>query len=541
LHIQAGKMKHKPIISGLILGGMSSITVMVVMYIGSIAAGLPFSTFRIFEFLTRVLPAGLVNFGLELMIHIVASLKLATISQAGKIAEQVFAALQFLVMGAVYGGILAALDIARNKKRFWIFCLGGAAVWVAGVFLIDGYLGFAIAGPAASVVWEVFIFVTWSLILGRMLRDIQVIRISDQSGRQISRREVMRWIGTSVVAVFAGLVWASIYASSLAKSVPGLGQILPMSSKTSGPAASPPQDVLDSRISPAPGTRPEITSNANFYRVDIDLNPPQVNLSTWKLQLDGLVENAMSLTLDEIQSRPAYSQYITLSCISNPVGGDLISTALITGMPLKDLLDEAVLKPGANEVYIQSADGYYESVVMQDMQDPRTLLVYEMNGEPLPIVHGYPLRIYIPGRYGMKQPKWITHMEVISGSKPGYWVERGWSEAAIVKTTSVIDAIVVQQSGAETALMGGIAYSGDVGIGKVEIQIDEGSWDQAELRAPPLSPLTWIQWRYQADIKKGTHTARVRAYDGQGQLQVLTSHGAYPDGATGVNSYVFSA
>jgi DMSO/TMAO reductase YedYZ molybdopterin-dependent catalytic subunit len=206
-----------------------------------------------------------------------------------------------------------------------------------------------------------------------------------------------------------------------------------------------------------------------------------------------------------------------------------------------DLLAKAGLKPGAQEVYIEAEDGFYESVSMQDMMDARTLLVYEMNDEPLPVEHGFPLRIYIPNRFGMKQPKWIVHMEVIGEEGAGYWVDRGWSEEAIVRTTSVIDNVAVGAVNDETDTVpiGGIAWAGARGISKVEVQVDDSSWMEAELREPPLSPLTWVQWRHDWPAASGSHVARVRAYDGNGDLQVLNEQGSAPAGATGVHTFPF--
>jgi DMSO/TMAO reductase YedYZ molybdopterin-dependent catalytic subunit len=205
-----------------------------------------------------------------------------------------------------------------------------------------------------------------------------------------------------------------------------------------------------------------------------------------------------------------------------------------------DFLDQVGLQADATALYIESVDGFYETVVMDDMMDPRTLLVYEMNGEPLPTEHGYPLRIYIPNRFGMKQPKWIVRMEAVSEEREGYWVERGWSRTATVRTTSVIDIVMDQQTGGQVAHVGGIAYAGARGISKVEVQVDDGPWQEAQLRVPPLSPLTWVQWQHEWATQTGRHTARVRAYDGTGELQVLEASPAHPDGATGIDSFDFS-
>jgi hypothetical protein len=265
---------------------------------------------------------------------------------------------------------------------------------------------------------------------------------------------------------------------------------------------------------------------------------PNVDGGKWRLEVKGLVDHPLHLSLDEIHARPSVSQAVTLECISNEVGGDLTSTSPWTGVRLKDILAEAGLKPGAKEIYIQAADGYYESVPMSDAMDDRTILAYLMNGEPLLVEHGYPLRIYIPNRFGMKQPKWITSLEVIDHPATGYWVERGWSNEAIPPTTSVIDAVDTDAYDPQTGLVpvGGIAYAGARGISKVELQVDDGPWEPAELRTPALSPLTWIQWRYLWKSQIGQHTFRVRAYDGTGLLQAAEPAPPAPDGATGIDS-----
>ena len=217
---------------------------------------------------------------------------------------------------------------------------------------------------------------------------------------------------------------------------------------------------------------------------------------------------------------PAVTQPITQSCISNPIGGDLISSAYYTGVRLRDVLEELGLQPAATQLALHSADGFYESVEMQDMQDPRVLLVYGMNGTTLPVEHGYPLRIYIPNRYGMKQPKWITSMEAIDHDGSGYWVDRGWSAEARPQVISIIDTVAKDSIANGRVPVGGIAWAGDRGIKSVEVQVDDGAWGPANLITPPLGPLTWVQWRYDWPVTPGRHTFRVRATDGKGTLQI---------------------
>jgi hypothetical protein len=287
------------------------------------------------------------------------------------------------------------------------------------------------------------------------------------------------------------------------------------------------------RVPPAPGTRDELTSNENFYRIDINTRPEMIDGDSWALKAEGLFDNARSLTLSDLMAYPAVTQPITLSCISNPVAGDLIGTSNWTGARLRDVLKDLGLRPEATELYIEAADGFYESVAMEDLMDPRTLLVYGMNGETLPVEHGFPLRIYIPNRYGMKQPKWIARIEAIDEEGPGYWVERGWSEEARPQIVSVIDRVAVDAAADGAVPMGGIAWAGDRGIQKVEVQVDDAEWVEAVLRTPPLSPLTWVQWRYDWPASPGGHFIRVRATDGTGALQIEEVHGEHPNGATG--------
>jgi DMSO/TMAO reductase YedYZ molybdopterin-dependent catalytic subunit len=319
----------------------------------------------------------------------------------------------------------------------------------------------------------------------------------------------------------------------------GAGEPLPQPAPTPPPpgATAPPNITATptnrERISPAPGTRAEITPNSDFYRIDIDPSPPQIDETEWVLNADGLINNPRTFTLGDLLAYPAYTQPITLSCISNPVGGDLISSSYWTGLRLRDLLEDLRLRPEVEQLYIESVDGFFESVTMKDMMDPRTLLVYGMNGDTLPTAHGFPLRIYIPNHYGMKQPKWITHIQAIDHQGPGYWVERGWSQQAIPHIVSQIDTIATDSVVDGKIPVGGIAWAGDRGIQKVEVQVDDGAWQEATLRTPPLSQLIWVQWRYDWPLQSGRHTFRVRATDGTGMLQVGERSPAHPDGATG--------
>jgi DMSO/TMAO reductase YedYZ molybdopterin-dependent catalytic subunit len=457
------------------------------------------------------------------------------------------------------------------NRRTWLEragLVGGAVLWV-GMVVVEASLPATSSGIFLSVTWLLILLAGWGWQLSRIMelftrraiRPITEVVPTVDSGstvleRQMTRRNMLALAGTgaiSVVILYLGLEKFSQAGTAIAG---GSGALSPAGSATStphhipygpeytsGPAASPSPAVLAARFDPAPGTRAEITPVDEFYRVDINALPPAVDGNGWRLNLTGLVKSPVSLTLDEIWARPSITQAVTLSCISNLVGGDLIGSNYWTGIRFKDILDEAGLQSGAQEIAISAADGFYEGLSLDEAMDERTLLVYAMNGEPLTVEHGFPLRLYVPGHYGMKLPKWITQMEVVDHSAAGYWVDRGWSQTAIPQTTSVIDTTAVdraavQQSGVMP--LGGIAWSGARGISKVEVQIDDQPWAEVQLRNPAVSPLTWVQWRYDWKATPGQHNVQVRATDGSGALQDATPTYPAPEGATGIDSVQIS-
>jgi hypothetical protein len=218
----------------------------------------------------------------------------------------------------------------------------------------------------------------------------------------------------------------------------------------------------------------------------------------------------------------------------------LISTTQWTGVSVQDVLADAGLQDGARYLHITSEDGFYETVDLDLIEkDERIMFCYAFDGNPLPAEHGFPLRIWIPDRYGMKQPKWITGVEVTDSYKEGYWVERGWDEVAQVKTTSVIDTVAVnstfEEDGTQFVPVGGIAFAGDREISRVEVRVDGGQWEEAELRTP-LSGTTWVLWRFDWPFQPGDHTFEVRCAEGDGTPQILESNPPRPSGATGIHS-----
>ncbi|HEV8354653.1 MAG TPA: molybdopterin-dependent oxidoreductase [bacterium] len=286
------------------------------------------------------------------------------------------------------------------------------------------------------------------------------------------------------------------------------------------------------------GLPPEITPNDQFYVVS--KNPPgfdpRLDALKWSLDVAGKVGRPLRLTYDELRAMPAVEQLQTLECISNEVGGDLISNARWKGVRLRDVLARAGgPAPTAVKVAFRCADGYSESVPIGDAVNPSTLLVYEMNGEPLPAAHGAPLRLLIPGLFGMKNPKWITRLEVVDYDFQGYWQASGWTDDAVVKTMSKF--IVASQTSGGDVELGGVAYAGDRGIKEVEYSTDDGkTWTKAALK-PALGKFTWVLW---AAVWKpaaaGTVVLKVRAKDGNAVLQLSKPAPTLPDGASGYHT-----
>jgi len=308
-----------------------------------------------------------------------------------------------------------------------------------------------------------------------------------------------------------------------------------------GPTPTPLPNI-DAQVMPVPGTRPEITPLEEHYKVFIQTEPTVIDGQAWVLPISGLVDNPLMLSIDDFRNNyERRDQFITLSCISGRIGTSLISTTLWSGASVQEVLADAGVQESARYLHITSGDGFYETVDLELInQDERIMFAYAWDDQPLPVDHGYPLRIWIPDRYGMKQPKWITGIEVIDEYREGYWVERSWDRVARVKSTSVIDTVAVDQiierQGQRLVPVGGIAFAGDRGISKVEVRVDGGPWQEAQLRQP-LSETTWVLWRYEWPFQEGDHTFEVRCYEDDGTLQILESSGARPDGATGIHSY----
>jgi DMSO/TMAO reductase YedYZ molybdopterin-dependent catalytic subunit len=289
------------------------------------------------------------------------------------------------------------------------------------------------------------------------------------------------------------------------------------------PPSSPGFDAIE-------GLAPRVTALEDFYVVDEAIVDPDVDPAVWRLRVFGHVDTPFELTYDELLGLPAVEQYATLECISNVVGGDLISTARWTGIAMPYLLGRAGASAGAVEVVFTAVGGYSDSIPITVATRDDVLVAIGMNGRELPREHGFPARLLAPGYFGMKQPKWLESIEVVDQPYVGYWERRGWIKAAVVKTMSRIDTVAEIGGGSVVA---GVAFSGIRGISRVEVSLDGGAkWEEAELEAT-LSAQTWRRWRSRAFDPAGVEEIRVRATDGRGETQTSRVEDPHPSGATG--------
>jgi DMSO/TMAO reductase YedYZ molybdopterin-dependent catalytic subunit len=419
------------------------------------------------------------------------------ISVAAKAGDQILAVALLLLTGAAAGAAL-----------FWTLSLSEEPA-----LLFGGILGAVLGGlaliaeqrlqrlPHGSIVPGAWVFATcvgWGLSFGWAHDRLRRVVTSHQSA-VTSRRRFMLRLGAATLCTTAASAILGALAGRWGRAATGPrwsdDHALPN-------AASP--------VMPVRGTRAEFTRLEDHYRIDTDTRAPEIDADGWRLVVGGLVDRARSFTLAELRALPATHQFITLSCISNPIGGDLISTTRWSGVSLQQLLPSLALRPSATHLRVTSADGFYEIVALDAIRsDSRVMLAYEWDGVPLSTEHGFPLRLYVPDLYGMKQPKWMVSIDALDHWEPGFWVARGWDREGHVATTAAVDAVVRREDVVE---VGGFAYAGARGILRVEVRADEGEWQPAQIREP-MSGTAWVVWRAEFRLAGDQHRFAVRAFD----------------------------
>ena len=315
-------------------------------------------------------------------------------------------------------------------------------------------------------------------------------------------------------------------------------------------AVPPPQQT----VAPLPagadfgiaGLTPIIVANDDFYQIDTRLGTPELDASTWSLRIHGMVKNEVTLSYAQLLAMPLIEQYVTISCVSNEVGGHLVGNAKWTGVNLNSVLAMAGVQAGATQVVGRSFDGWTSGFPTAHLSGAGkdAMIVVLMNGVPLPARHGFPARVIVPGLYGyVSATKWVTEIELTTlEAFDAYWIKLGWAKEGPILTQSRIDTPRSGQGVPNGQVqIAGIAWAPTRGIAKVEIDVDEDeNWRACQLSAP-LSDYTWVQWQTTVGVSAGRHTIRVRATDGTGMVQESRSTPPAPDGARGYHTVTFNA
>lgn len=543
-------MSHKPSpILGALIGGLLIVPLIVITALANQLAGLPFFPFDMIDWLARTLPGTLIINTIQVMVSIIRGLGLGPTDEVAKIAEQIMGGATLIALGVLAGGVFFAVKNALSNER---------ARGVAGILL-----GVVVAVPIALIVasngsadlltagvWSVFAFGVWGISLNmiherlaaRQATVTTVPAAASSSAAVVDRRQFLIQLGaaTATITVVGGGLSALLNTSAS-----GGASSLPVPEATLDPELASSLPVSRGSFAAAPGTRPEITALADHYRIDIRATPLEIAEEGYTLpftsQIGGVQRTVAELTLDEIRAYEAVEDYITMSCISNPVGGDLISTIKWTGVPMQDILAGMDIPEGATHLKIMAGDNFDETVALDTiLNDRRVMLCYAWDDQPLNAKHGFPLRIHIPNLYGMKQPKWIVSMEFLDADEDGYWVRRGWDKEAIVRATSVIDTVALDHvtaldDGTQIVPIGGIAWAGDRSVERVQVRVDGGEWQEATVNAA-ISERTWQLWRYDWAFVEGYHQLEVRCIEPDRTPQLESDRGTFPSGATGLHS-----
>jgi DMSO/TMAO reductase YedYZ molybdopterin-dependent catalytic subunit len=452
----------------------------------------------------------------------------------GKVAEAAIQAVghkdkPLLVTGVLVVLLLFFAGIGLATRR--------STDWGIGLFIALGVVGLVAQQsqfnpPVAGVLPVLVGALTWTVVLAALAAQLRTRPFLEvDNGRRFLLAATA--VGVGSVAL-GGLGWK---AGDRLRKVDAARRSLKLTGVT------PPKVPAGTEVGLA-GIESWETPAGRFYRIDTSLSPPAIAPADWSLRIHGMVDHELTLTYDDLLARKRTEAWVTLNCVSNTVGGHLISNAWWSGVRLKDLLDEAGVRAGADALKQTSDDGWTCGTPISAVTDGRdAMLAIAMNGEPLPIEHGFPVRTVVPGLYGyVSACPWVRDIEVTTfDSFTAYWTDRGWSAKGPVKLASRID---VPRDGHSVAAgqvrVGGVAWQQDIGIEAVEVQLDAGAWQQAHLGRTELDD-AWVQWDATLDVASGGHTLRVRAVNKDGEVQTAAQAAPAPNGASGWHTISFGA
>ena len=494
---------------------------------GVVAAGLALGTGELVAGVVDGVPSPVASVGAVVVDRAPAFLEDFAIAVFGT-ADKVALAIGIVVISLVIGWVTGVLARARP----WV----GAAVFVA--FGLVGALA-GIADPLAEPVLVVgSMLVTGSAGIGALYLLLGAARQADEPtdgtpGDSARRRFIAVATAGGTMAVIAGAV-----GRRLVTRIPDapVETLEPADVTVPPPGPGHAFDVA--------GISPVITPNEEFYRIDTALVVPRIDPGDWSMRIHGMVANEVRVSYDDILAMDLVEEYSTLACVSNEVGGTLVGNAKWTGVRLTELLDRAGVEARATQIVGRSVDHWtagFPTELAFDGREP--LLAVGMNGAPLPLVHGFPARIVVPGLYGyVSATKWLSDIELTRWDDfDAYWVPRGWAKEGPIRMQSRIDvprSRATVPSGA--TVVAGVAWAPLEGVDAVEVRVDEGDWLPAEV-SEPLSSKTWVQWRVTVDLAAGRHVLAVRVTDGSGEVQTDEQRPPRPDGATGHHRVVVTA
>jgi DMSO/TMAO reductase YedYZ molybdopterin-dependent catalytic subunit len=431
-----------------------------------------------------------------------------------------------ILVAVVSGGaIIGAISASRRSLATPLFVAGGAVGWLVAwngtTADLTGLLVVVAAGVAGALL-------VWNRLVPAAAHG------RDASGPTVDRRTLLRataFVGAAA-AVGVGVVALARRGSSAA--VDSVRTALRL------PAPTDKAPTLPAGITPdVPGIAPAITPNADFYQIDVALSAPQIDVATWSLAVTGRVATPLTMTFADLLAMPSIERHIALTCVSNEVGGELVGTARWQGVRLTDVLDRAGVTADADLVMGVSVDGFTTGFPRSVLADGRdAMIAYAMNGEPLPVRHGFPVRLVVPGLYGyVSATKWLTEIRLTTlADDVPFWLSRGWAQDGRIEAASRID---VPRTGtrvaAGTVAVGGRAWHQHTGVGSVEVSVDDGPWEPATLAAP-IGTDAWRLWSWRWTATAGTHTVRVRMHDLDGTPQDDEVRPVFPGASSGLHT-----
>jgi len=433
-----------------------------------------------------------------------------------------------VLLSVVFGALLGVASITRR----WVGVVGFAAFGILGAWAgMRNPMGSDFAGLVTAAVAAIAGIGTLLVLLAAAKPRPAPARgrFSDEPAPGFDRRGFVVLGGAAAIfGVLSGVVGRRLGTRDQVGST-----------RAAIDLRSAPQEAVVGVESQYPGLAPLITPNDDFYRIDTALEVPQVDPAEWRLRISGMVDDPFEITFDELLERPLVTETVTLSCVSNKVGGKLVGNAVWLGTSLRDILAEAGVQDGATQLVGRSVDDFtvgFPTAVLDD--DRPALVAVGMNGEPLPAAHGFPARLVVAGLYGyVSATKWLTEIELTTlEAFDAYWIPRGWAKVAPIKTQSRIDVPRQgQKIPAGTTAIAGVAWAPHRGIDRVEVQIDGEPWLAADV-GTDLTDNAWRQWVLAWDAPLGGHVIRVRATDGEGDTQTDIVRPQRPDGATGYHT-----